>query len=86
MSSRIAGRIAFRFHDPTAKPSLRQIVNHDFADQKTRELQSVAGQFFSSEAAKFEMRAFHGLLRAYIRRLVVKKPREFRVINHDRGI
>jgi len=61
-------------------------MNDDFADQKPRELQSVAGKFFSSEAAKFEMRAFHGLRRAYIRRLVIKKPREFRVINHDRGI
>jgi hypothetical protein len=82
----ITWRIAFRFDDPAAKPSLGQIVDHDLADQKPGELQGVAGKFRSSEAAKFEMCAFHGLLRAYIRRLVVKKPREFRMVDHHGGI
>ena len=82
----IARRIAFRLHDPPTHPPFGQIADHDLANQKPRELQSVAGKFFSSEAAKFEVREFHGLLRAYIRRLIVKQPREFRMINHDRGI
>lgn len=82
MSGGIAGRIAFRFHDATADPPFRQIVNHDFADQKPREFQCVAGKFFSGETAKLETRGFHGLLRAYIGRLVVKQAREFRMVDY----
>ena len=38
MSGGIAGRIAFGFHDTPTYPPFRQIVNHNFADQKPREL------------------------------------------------
>jgi hypothetical protein len=55
MSSRITGRIALRFHDSAAEPPLRQLVHHNFSNQKPRKRQCVAGKFFSSEAAKFEM-------------------------------
>jgi hypothetical protein len=38
MACGIAGRIAFRFHDPPAKPPLGQIVNDDLADQEASEV------------------------------------------------
>jgi hypothetical protein len=86
MSRGIARRIAFRFDDPSAEPPLRQIMDDDLADQKSGQFQRVAGKFFSSEAAKFEVRACHGLRRTNIGRLVVIQPREFRMVDHDSGI
>jgi len=56
----IARRICFRFHDSSAEPSLRQIMDNDLADQKPRQFQRATGKLFSSEAAKFETRGFHG--------------------------
>ncbi len=82
----IARRICFRFHDSSAEPPLRQIVDNDLAYQKPRQFQRATGKLFSSEAAKFEMRAFHGLRRANIGRFVVKQPREFRMVDHDSGV
>jgi hypothetical protein len=35
-------------------------MDDDLADQKSRQFQRVARKFFSSEAAKFETKAFHG--------------------------
>lgn len=56
----IARRITFRFHDTAAEAPLGQLVDNNLADEKPRQLQRVAGELFSSEAAKFERRAFHG--------------------------
>ena len=83
---RIARRIALRFHDSPAEPPLRQFADDDLADEKPRKFQRVAGQFFSSEAANLERRAFHGLRRAYVGRFVVKKPRQLCVINDHGGV
>lgn len=47
-------------------------MDNDFADQKPRQFQRATGKLFSGEAAKFELRAFHGSRRANIGRLIVK--------------
>jgi hypothetical protein len=72
MPRRIARGICFRFHDSSAEPPLRQIMDNDFANQKPRQFQRATGKLFSGEAAKFELRAFHGSRRANIGRLIVK--------------
>jgi hypothetical protein len=60
MSCGIAWRVTLRLHDASTEPSLGQLAHHNFSNEKPRKLQRVAGKFFSSEAAKFEMRGFHG--------------------------
>jgi hypothetical protein len=60
MAGRIARRIAFRLYDAAAEPPLGQVVDNNLADEKSRQLQRVEGKFLSSEATKFEWRAFHG--------------------------
>lgn len=84
--SGISWRIAFRFHNPPAEPSFRQIVNNDLADEKSRKLQRVAGKLLPGNAAQFDGMAIHGLQRTCVGRLVVKKPRQLRVVDHDRGV
>ena len=86
VSRGIAGRVAFRFHDSATEPALRQIVHHDLPNQKARQFQRVTGKLFSTQPSNFERRVFHGLQRAYVRRLVVKEPREFRMVDHDGGV
>jgi hypothetical protein len=47
----IARRIRFRFHDAPADAAAGKFVHDDFADQKTREFDGVAGQFGAGQAA-----------------------------------
>jgi len=82
----ISWRIAFRFHNPSAEPPLRQIANHDLSDEKSRKRQRVARKLFPGNAAQFDGKAVHGLQRICVGRLVVKKPRQFRVVDHHRGV
>jgi len=41
----ISGRVSFRLHDPPAQPACWMIVNDYLADEESRQLDSVRGQF-----------------------------------------
>jgi len=62
MSSWIAGWISFRFHDAAAKPASGKIVDDNFSNQKTRELDGVRWKFGAAEPANWEclQRVFQG--------------------------
>ncbi len=50
MSGWVSHRIGFRLDDASAQPALRQVVHERLADQKTRELNRIHGQFGAAEA------------------------------------
>ena len=56
MSSGIAGRIGFRFHDAAAEAARGEIVDDNFSDKEASEIESVRWKFGPAEAANSEFR------------------------------
>jgi hypothetical protein len=51
MAGGVAHRIGFRLDDSPAQPAPGQIVNERLADQESRELERIHGQFCAAETA-----------------------------------
>src|ERR1700676_5111238 len=67
MPGGIAGRVRFGFHDAAADAAFREIVDHHFADEKTRQRYGVLRQFFAAELTECHGRNRFYYLRAWPR-------------------
>jgi len=54
MSSGIAGRIGFRFHDASAEAAGREIVNDDSPDEEASEIDCVRWKLGAAKAASID--------------------------------